>query len=95
VEINKGVLYQSHADAENEGGLACLAAFGDFDGGYLCLPRLRVAFDLRPGDLLIADNNREQHGNIGPLLDDRLSVVAYLRDLSPRGYRGTAKWART
>jgi hypothetical protein len=42
---------------------------------------LRVAFPLSPGDLLIADNNNEQHGNIGPLAGNRISVVAYLRTM--------------
>jgi hypothetical protein len=77
--INKSTVFRSHADAKNEGGLACLAAFGTFAGGDFCLPRLRVAFPLSPGDLLIADNNNEQHGNIGPLAGNRISVVAYLR----------------
>ena len=77
--INRSALFRSHADAKNESGLACLTAFGRFAGGDLCLPRLRVAFRLRPGDLLIADTNREQHGNIGPLAGDRISVVSYLK----------------
>ena len=77
--INKSTLFRAHADAKNQGGLACLAAFGTFSGGDFCLPRLRVAFPLSPGDLLIADNNNEQHGNIGPLSGTRISVVAYLR----------------
>lgn len=77
--INKSAIFRSHADAKNEGGLACLAAFGRFIGGDLCLPRLRVAFNLKPGDILICDNNREQHGNIGPLTGTRISVVCYLR----------------
>ena len=79
--INKSTLFRSHADAKNQGGLACLAAFGAFSGGDFCLPRLRVAFPLSPGDLLIADNNNEQHGNIGPLCGNRISVVAYLRTM--------------
>jgi hypothetical protein len=79
--INKSTLFRSHADAKNQGGLACLAAFGTFSGGDFCLPRLRVAFPLSPGDLLIADNNNEQHGNIGPLAGNRISVVAYLRTM--------------
>jgi hypothetical protein len=77
--INRSAIFRSHADAKNESGLACLTALGSFAGGDLCLPRLRVAFRLRPGDVLIADTNREQHGNIGPLVGDRISVVAYLR----------------
>lgn len=82
VTINKTVRFPSHVDSKNEGGLACLMAFGDFANGDLCLPRLRVAFRLRPGDVLFADNNEEQHGNIGPVAGVRISVVCYLKDLS-------------
>jgi hypothetical protein len=81
VTINRSAPFLPHMDAKNEGGLACLMAFGEFTGGDLCLPRLRVAFRLRPGDLLIADNNREYHGNVGGIYGDRISVVAYLRSM--------------
>jgi len=81
VTVNRSAPFLPHMDAKNEGGLACLMAFGEFTGGDLCLPRLRVAFRLRPGDLLIADNNREYHGNVGGIYGDRISVVAYLRSM--------------
>jgi len=82
--INKSTLFRAHADAKNEGGLACLTAFGHWSGGEFCLPRLRVAFPLTPGSILIADNNKEQHGNIGPLVGNRISVVAYLRAMNKK-----------
>lgn len=82
--INKSTLFRSHADAKNEGGLACLTAFGKWAGGEFCLPRLRVAFPLQPGSVLIADNNNEQHGNIGPLVGNRISIVAYLRSMKAK-----------
>ena len=81
VTINRSVPFLPHLDARNKGGLACLMAFGGFSGGDLCLPRLRVAFRLRPGDLLVADNNNEYHGNVGAIWGDRISVVSYLRQL--------------
>jgi hypothetical protein len=84
VTINKAVRFPSHSDSKNEGGMACLIAFGNFANGDLCLPRLGVAFRLRPGDVLIADNNREQHGNVGPTAGVRISVVCYLKDLSKK-----------
>ena len=83
-QINKSTLFRSHADAKNEGGLACLTAFGKWAGGEFCLPRLRVAFPLQPGSILIADKNNEQHGNIGPLVGNRISVVAYLRSMKAK-----------
>jgi len=82
VTVNRSSPFPPHLNRKNEGGLACLMAFGPtFTGGDLCLPRLRVAFRLRPGDLLIADNNREYHGNVGGIYGDRISVVAYLREM--------------
>jgi hypothetical protein len=80
VTANKNVIFRCHVDPKNNSALACLMAFGDFAGGYLCLPRLNVAFNLRPGDLLLADNSEEMHGNIGPLVGERISLVAYLRE---------------
>jgi hypothetical protein len=82
VTVNKDAIFRAHADAKNETGLACMTTFGNFAGGDLCLPRFRLAFAIRPGDLLIVDTNREQHGNIAPLAGTRISVVAYLRSMA-------------
>jgi hypothetical protein len=81
IQINRSAPFLPHQDAKNEGGLVCLMAFGEFTGGDFCLPRLRVAFRLRPGDLLIADNNNEYHGNVGGIYGDRISLVAFLRSV--------------
>lgn len=79
VTINRSALFPPHRDAKNR-GLACQMAFGEFVGGDLCFPRLRVAFRVRPGDLLIADTSHEYHGSVGGAIwRDRISVVAYLR----------------
>jgi len=79
VTINNTVICPAHVDSKNLSGPSCLTAFGEWMGGALCFPRLRVAFPLQPGDVLIADTVNEQHGNIGPLAGTRISVVAYLR----------------
>jgi hypothetical protein len=80
ITINRNLPFISHEDKGNsESTLSCLATFGRFSGGLLCLPRLRVAFDVRPGDLLIAATGREQHGSVGGRAGERWSVVAYLR----------------
>lgn len=78
--INYNTTCKSHTDAKNARGLSCLTAFGNYSGGALCFPRLRVAVNLKPGDLLISDTNREQHGNLEKT-GNRISVVAYLRHL--------------
>lgn len=81
VTVNRTALFRSHEDGNNlPGGLACLTAFGDFAGGDLCFPRFGVSCPIEPGDLLIGDNAFEQHGNIGPLSGERISIVAYMRD---------------
>lgn len=81
ITINKTALFRSHADGRNlEGALSCLAAFGDFAGGDLCFPRFGVSCPVGPGDLLVADTPMEQHGNIGPLSGERISIVAYMRN---------------
>jgi hypothetical protein len=84
VTVNRNAIFRSHADAKNGTGFACITTFGNFTGGELCFPRLRVAFALKPGDVLIADTNREQHGNVGPLVGDRISVICYLRSMKQR-----------
>jgi len=80
VNINRNALFPSHQDGGNSCPPSCLAAFGEWAGAALCFPRLRVAFDLKPGDVLIADTMNEQHGNVGLLAGTRISVVAYLRE---------------
>jgi hypothetical protein len=80
--VNRNAIFRSHVDSGNQSSLSCLAVYGRWLGGELCFPRLRVAFSLKQGDILIADTNSEQHGTVGPTLaGERISVVAYLRDL--------------
>lgn len=81
VTVNRNTTCRAHTDAKNKRGLACMTTFGNFRGGDLCFPRLGVRFDVQPGDLLIADTNRELHGNRRERRGDRISVVAYLREL--------------
>jgi hypothetical protein len=81
ITVNQTALFRAHEDGNNlAGALSCLAAFGNFSGGELCFPRFGVSCPMEPGDLLIADTNRELHGNLGPLFGDRISIVAYMRD---------------
>jgi hypothetical protein len=64
------------------GALTVIRA-GAYSGGLLVFPRYRVAVDLRPGDVLIADN-QEAHGNTAIVGegDDwcRVSVVAFFHE---------------
>jgi len=56
---------------------------GTYTGGWLCLPRWGIGFDLRNGDLLLMDVH-QWHGNTPIVLEDknaiRLSLVMYYRE---------------
>ena len=53
---------------------------GTYSGCHLAIKKLKKAFHLRPGDVLLFDTSYE-HGNTEPTMEDwsRLSIVAYLR----------------
>jgi hypothetical protein len=79
LELNKHIVFRAHEDAYNVNGtLVCIAALGTWVGGRLILPRYGYGADLEPTDLLICDNHSELHGNLGPLVGQRFSVVAFL-----------------
>jgi hypothetical protein len=81
IQINRNIRTRLHRDAGNLSGLACLTAFGSWEGAELVFPRFAVAFPLRPGDVLMADTGAELHGNVPPLMGTRISVVAFLRPM--------------
>jgi hypothetical protein len=57
------------------GGMTTFLATGNFMGGELVLLRWRIAFALKPGDLLFF-NPQEIHGNL-PFEGKRLSAAFY------------------
>jgi hypothetical protein len=78
IEVNGPTIFRAHEDGHNvDGTCVCIAALGDFVGGRLVFPRYGYSAELRPRDLLICDNNKELHGNLGPLVGERFSVVAF------------------
>jgi hypothetical protein len=85
-------VHQDAGDLPQGFSTLAVARRGDYHGGYLVLPRYRVAFDLRDGDLLLFDAH-EWHGNTNmycphsdaPLARpcphgcERVSLVTYFR----------------
>ena len=66
-----------HPDRGNvPGAYGALSVAGRYTGGLLVFPKFRVAVDLQPLDVLIADN-RELHGNTA-IEGHRLSLVCYV-----------------
>ena len=58
---------------------------GDWEGGYLVTPEVRVAINVRPGDLLLVDNMKIVHGNTPIEKKDgvdlmRMSLIFYYRE---------------
>lgn len=79
VELNQTIVFKAHDDGNNVfGTLVGITALGSFVGGRLVFPRYGYSAELAPRDLLICDNNHELHGNLGPVVGERFSVVAFL-----------------
>ena len=88
ITVNKTFRTAAHRDAGDfSNGLSNLLVLsnnGNYSGGYLILPEVRVAVNVRPGDLLLVNNHEYIHGNTPIVLNDdvaeRVSLVCYLRE---------------
>ena len=76
VTANRSAQTAYHPDEGNvPGSFGVLSFEGSYSGGLLVFPKYRVALNLRPLDVLIADN-LELHGNT-EIWGHRLSIVCY------------------
>ena len=88
ITVNKTCRTAAHRDAGDfSNGLSNLLVLsnnGNYSGGYLILPEVRIAVNVRPGDLLLVNNHEYIHGNTPIELHDetaeRISLVCYLRE---------------
>jgi len=88
ITVNKTFRTAAHRDAGDfSNGLSNLLVLsnnGNYSGGYLILPEVRIAVNVRPGDLLLVNNHEYIHGNTPIELHDetaeRISLVCYLRE---------------
>jgi hypothetical protein len=88
ITVNKTFRTAAHRDAGDfSNGLSNLLVLsnnGNYSGGFLILPEVRVAVNVRPGDLLLVNNHEYIHGNTPIELQDevaeRISLVCYLRE---------------
>ena len=79
VEFNRNIVFKAHEDGHNvDGTCVCITTLGHYAGGRLIFPRYGYSAELGSRDLLLCDNNHELHGNLGPIVGDRFSVVAFL-----------------
>jgi len=88
VTVNKTFRTAAHRDAgdfsDGLSNLLVLSNNGNYSGGYLILPEVRIAINIRPGDLLLVNNHEYIHGNTPIVTHDdvaeRISLVCYLRE---------------
>jgi hypothetical protein len=88
ITVNKTFRTAAHRDAgdfsDGLSNLLVLSNNGNYTGGYLILPEVRIAVDVRPGDLLLVNNHEYIHGNTPIELKEetaeRVSLVCYLRE---------------
>jgi hypothetical protein len=87
VYLNKNLRSAYHRDKGNLPNTMSVITVvgGNYTGGELCFPRYRIAFALRPGDVLFFPGRELLHGNL-PISGNRLSVVCYCERL-PAGRR--------
>lgn len=85
ITVNKNFRTALHTDAgdckEGLGNLSVLSA-GQYEGGFTVIPRYRVAFDVRSGDVCFF-NVHEYHANTeikAKLAYERISIVCYYRE---------------
>lgn len=85
VTVNKNFRTAIHTDAGDfKGGLGNIAVLqaGKFTGGFTCLPRYRIGFDVRNTDVCFF-NVHEWHGNLeikAKAPYERISIVSYYRE---------------
>ena len=88
ITVNRNFRTAAHHDAKNmEFGMAnlCVMSNNDkFSGGYLVLPEIGYAINIRPRDLLLVLNTVGLHGNTPIVLEDpdaeRVSLIAFTHE---------------
>jgi hypothetical protein len=87
ITVNKSFRTACHRDAGDlDSGLSNLLVLGagEYTGGYLVFPQVRIAVNVRPGDLLLVNNHEVIHGNTDITLNhdkaERISIVCYFRE---------------
>jgi len=79
VTVNRNVRTTYHYDnGDFSGGMGNLVVLAGNETGEVVMPRYRIAFRVRPGDVLLM-NVHEMHGNLA-FVGERLTAVLYARE---------------
>lgn len=88
ITVNRTFRTAAHRDAGDlSAGFSNLVAMDNgkkYSGAYLVLPEVRIAINIRPGDLLLINNHEVMHGNTPIVIEEegaaRYSLVCYFRE---------------
>jgi len=79
IAINFNTISDYHLDSYDEANSLCvLVALGDFEGGELCFPQLKIAIQLKPGQVVAFSSKLLLHGNCIVTKGIRYSIVYYI-----------------
>lgn len=79
ITVNRNFRTAYHTDkGDLKAGFSCLTTLGKHTGGLLVIPRYRVAFNVKPGSVLMMDAH-EFHGNT-QITGERIACVLYCRE---------------
>ena len=79
ITINFNIISKYHLDInDHENSLAFLVALGDFEGGELYFPDLKLVVRLRPGQVVAFSSRLLKHGNLKVTKGIRFSIVYYV-----------------
>jgi|SRR5579859_396732 len=78
ITVNRNFRTAYHTDkGDLKAGFSSVTTLGKFAGGLLVMPRYRVAFNVKPGSVLLMDAH-EFHGNT-QIVGERIACVLYCR----------------
>lgn len=79
IAINYNSISDFHWDNHDEPNcFCCLVALGDFDGGELIFPQLKIIIPLRPGQIVVFSSRLLLHGNLPITRGIRHSIVYFV-----------------
>ncbi len=79
IAINYNTISDYHWDEHDDlNGFCCLVALGDFEGGEICFPQLKIIIPLRPGQVLLFPSRLLLHGNLVVTKGIRHSIVYFV-----------------
>jgi len=92
IAINYNSISDYHWDENDDpNSFCCLVALGDFEGGEVCFPQLKIFVSLKPGQVLLFPSRWLLHGNFPVIKGIRHSIVYYIHSMLFHNHRDFTK----